>query len=214
MTRLKFAMAGLLAMAQAPVMATALVDGGFETKGAAPPVYSYCYDNLLQCAASPWVNLGSNTGVIKSGNASWGSVIADEGDYYGFIQTRGVLAQSFTATATGTGTASWIDTNRAGYGGLQSYDVSIFDGVTSFAIGSFTSAEGAWVARTSSVFALTNGATYSLRFTGLTDADSTAFIDTVSLATSNVPEPASWALLITGFGLTGAALRRRRAVIA
>lgn len=29
-----------------------------------------------------------------------------------------------------------------------------------------------------------------------------------------VPEPASWALLITGFGLTGSALRRRRAVAA
>jgi len=29
-----------------------------------------------------------------------------------------------------------------------------------------------------------------------------------------VPEPASWAMLIAGFGLTGAALRRRRAAIA
>ncbi|MBB6226455.1 hypothetical protein FHS79_000609 [Polymorphobacter multimanifer] len=29
-----------------------------------------------------------------------------------------------------------------------------------------------------------------------------------------VPEPASWAMLIAGFGLTGAALRRRRAVFA
>lgn len=28
-----------------------------------------------------------------------------------------------------------------------------------------------------------------------------------------VPEPASWAMLITGFGLTGAAMRRRRAVV-
>lgn len=31
---------------------------------------------------------------------------------------------------------------------------------------------------------------------------------------SGVPEPASWAMLIAGFGLTGAALRRRRAVAA
>nr|WP_243450482.1 PEPxxWA-CTERM sorting domain-containing protein [Polymorphobacter glacialis] len=28
-----------------------------------------------------------------------------------------------------------------------------------------------------------------------------------------VPEPASWALLIAGFGLTGAAMRRRRQAI-
>jgi hypothetical protein len=27
-----------------------------------------------------------------------------------------------------------------------------------------------------------------------------------------VPEPASWALLVAGFGLTGAAIRRRRAL--
>ena len=29
-----------------------------------------------------------------------------------------------------------------------------------------------------------------------------------------VPEPASWALMLSGFGLAGAALRRRRAVMA
>jgi hypothetical protein len=35
---------------------------------------------------------------------------------------------------------------------------------------------------------------------------------TLSNIESAVPEPASWALLITGFGLTGAMLRRRRAL--
>jgi hypothetical protein len=34
------------------------------------------------------------------------------------------------------------------------------------------------------------------------------------LVGSTVPEPASWAMLIAGFGLTGAALRRRRASVA
>jgi hypothetical protein len=36
------------------------------------------------------------------------------------------------------------------------------------------------------------------------------FIHTDFIATTAVPEPASWAMLIIGFGLTGAAARRRR----
>jgi hypothetical protein len=34
----------------------------------------------------------------------------------------------------------------------------------------------------------------------------------ISFQVSDVPEPASWAMLIAGFGLTGAVLRRRRAI--
>ncbi|WP_235902895.1 PEPxxWA-CTERM sorting domain-containing protein [Sandarakinorhabdus oryzae] len=36
----------------------------------------------------------------------------------------------------------------------------------------------------------------------------------LTIGTPGVPEPASWAMLITGFGLVGAAARRRRAVAA
>jgi hypothetical protein len=35
------------------------------------------------------------------------------------------------------------------------------------------------------------------------------FVEAVAPPTGGVPEPASWALLVTGFGLTGAAMRRR-----
>jgi hypothetical protein len=35
--------------------------------------------------------------------------------------------------------------------------------------------------------------------------------DTFAVTTGRVPEPASWAMLISGFGLVGAVLRRRRA---
>ena len=41
------------------------------------------------------------------------------------------------------------------------------------------------------------------------------FSDTViTLGGSNVPEPASWAMMIAGFGLVGAVSRRRRSVVA
>lgn len=40
------------------------------------------------------------------------------------------------------------------------------------------------------------------------------YIHTDFIATTAVPEPASWALLIMGFGLTGAAARRRRGMTA
>lgn len=38
--------------------------------------------------------------------------------------------------------------------------------------------------------------------------------DTLAVTTGAIPEPASWAMLITGFGLVGATLRRRRIAIA
>ena len=47
----------------------------------------------------------------------------------------------------------------------------------------------------------------------------TAYLDGNALSggflstTGGVPEPASWAMLIAGFGLTGAAMRRRRALV-
>jgi hypothetical protein len=207
-------------LAHAPLLATTLVDGGFETKGAALPVNSYCYDNVAAgdglCAASAWANLAGNSGVIRSSTAIWGGVVASEGNYFGFVQVTGVLAQSFTATENGTATVSWLDTNRPGYGSLQNYVVSVFDGMSSVTIGSYSPLTGPWVARTAASFALTNGTTYSLRFTGLETADATVFIDnvTLSVAPANVPEPASWALLIAGFGLTGAAMRRRRRALA
>ncbi|MEN9931742.1 MAG: hypothetical protein RIS17_315 [Pseudomonadota bacterium] len=40
------------------------------------------------------------------------------------------------------------------------------------------------------------------------------YIHTDFIASTAVPEPASWAMLIAGFGLTGAAMRRRRRVVA
>ena len=61
---------------------------------------------------------------------------------------------------------------------------------------------------------------YTIAFNGsarsLVLAGSASYFDSVTFganggpAVGGVPEPASWALLVAGFGLTGAALRRRR----
>lgn len=194
--------------------ATALVDGGFEARGAATPVTRFCYAGFAvvdpACAASAW----TGGGVIKSGNGDWGGTIAAEGDFYGFVQGTSVLSQSFTATQSGTGTLTWFDANRSGQGGLQSYDVALFDGVTTTLLGNYTSAFGSFAARSVSGFFLTNGTNYTVSFTGLTtyvgtsDSDRTAFIDGAAL--SSVPEPSSWAMMLAGFGLVGFAARRRR----
>lgn len=207
-----------MALMAAPASAVTLVDGGFEIQGAALPVANYCYNGVAAggnpaCAPGAW---GPNGGVIRTGNAAWGGKTTPAGTFFGFIQGRSVVSQSFTADQNATGVVSWIDTNRTNQGGLQSYDVSIFDGTTSTLIGNYTSATGGWVARSSSSFALVNGTTYTLRFTGLTsyvgtaNSDRTSFIDSIALATTPVPESATWVMLLAGFGLVGVSARRRR----
>jgi hypothetical protein len=63
-----------------------------------------------------------------------------------------------------------------------------------------------------SAFSLDAGQTYFLSFTSNGNPDNSRV--GVSLSMAFVPEPAAWVMLIAGFGLTGATLRRRRALAA
>jgi hypothetical protein len=91
----------------APALATTLVDGGFEAKGPALPVSSYCYDTIAAgdgvCAAGAWT---SNASVIRASNGARGGVAAASGNYYGFIQTTHMLEQTFTATEPSAATST------------------------------------------------------------------------------------------------------------
>ena len=53
------------------------------------------------------------------------------------------------------------------------------------------------------------GSSAAVSFAGL-EKEELYELDNVSVTGVGVPEPATWALMIGGFGLTGAALRRRR----
>ncbi|WP_394763224.1 PEPxxWA-CTERM sorting domain-containing protein [Phenylobacterium sp.] len=53
-------------------------------------------------------------------------------------------------------------------------------------------------------------------YSGILDADNTGHVGSVAFdrpVGGGVPEPATWALMIGGFGLAGGALRRRRAAL-
>lgn len=206
MSPIRFAAAAVLFILPVAAQAATIADGGFEAKGAALPVDHYCYDGFATgggaaCAASPW----HGGGIIHTGEGAWGSPAAPGGTYLAFVQSTQTLAQSFTAASNSGFNATWFDANRSNYGGTQTYTVTVNDGAATTVIGTYTSAIGGFIARSSAHFATSAGTTYILSFNGQATNDSTAFIDNVAL----VPEPTAWALLITGFGLTGFAMRRR-----
>ncbi|WP_353217320.1 PEPxxWA-CTERM sorting domain-containing protein [Sandarakinorhabdus sp.] len=216
----KLLVTAVLSLASMSASATTLVDGGFEAKGAALPVTNYCYDGLATpggpaCAASPWVG----GGVIISGSGPWGGVAAPEGGYYGFVQIDQTVSQSFTATANAKGSINWVDRNRPG-NLAQNYKVTLSNGVWTYTLGNYSGDLFTFAPRTSADFWLVSGDTYTVAFKGLTTydgtgaTDRTVFIDNVALTTMAVPEPATWAMLVVGFGLVGLARRRSNAVVA
>jgi hypothetical protein len=103
--------------------------------------------------------------------------------------------QGYT-NGVGTGALSFI-----GGSGNYSPTFSAFSGIGSNA---------AFAASTYS-FRATNAGTIKLAF-GTNSADNIGpLLDNVSLSIGAVPEPATWAMMIMGFGLIGGAMRSRKA---
>lgn len=74
---------------------------------------------------------------------------------------------------------------------------------------------GGWAAGTTGLLILDENGAFSDRVTVANDGPSGGATITFQSGTNNgVPEPATWALMITGFGMAGATLRRRARVIA
>ena len=214
MKKIVLAASALVASVSVPAAAQ-LADGSFEAQGAASiGNTSYCYLNNT-CVLGAWTGTG-NTGFVGANNADWPGAPGTDGSYHAFIQDTGALFQTFTAAATGTFALNYLDAGRSrpGYDGLHFY-VPRFNGQVleqGMTDGS-TPAGQTFTEHTTRAFRLVEGQSYTIGFTGdfYDGADATSFIDRVSLI-SAVPEPATWALMIIGFGATGGAMRRRSKV--
>jgi len=165
----------------------------------------------------------SNSGLINGSTGTpWFGGLPPAGfggAQYAFVQSNLNISQGFTSTASGIFTLSWLESARPRLnpttGGDQSYRVWL--GSTDF--GLFTTTSGqAFQQRTLNLGQAMAGGFYTLMFEGLFARDDTVFLDNVSLSVAaapppGIPEPGNWALLLAGFGLTGAVARRRRSAL-
>ena len=160
-------------------------------------------------------------GVVFTGDAGvaagTGFDAAPDGVQNAFLQSTSTSGAQIDISVTGLVAGdvysfSFFDDQRAGYG-VNPYTVS-FDGST---IASFSPAASGWTARTTSTFTAL-GSTGTLTFAApLLCCDNDAGIDNITLnggGPTGVPEPATWAMMLIGFGGMGAVMRSRRRVTA
>jgi len=201
-----------LSVSGAASAANLLTNGGFE----APNVGGAGYYNLgidhAVPAAFAWT-VSNNVDIVTYGAGYAPTTPAGGGglqaiDLVGYGNAGGV-SQTFATVAGQTYQLSFDYSHNPGIGGASAL-VSVAGG--SFQIANNDAADG-WL-HYSGTF-LATGANTTLSFDNLTGGGNAGvYLDNVSVTGGAVPEPATWALMLTGFGLAGATLRRRQFALA
>ena len=223
---IKAAVAATLVMATVPAAANLVANGSFE----APPTTLRFYP-VGSTAITNWtvVNLPGGSGNIQhSNNSDFGAlgVVASDGVQYldltGNIGRGGGIQSDAFATTVGTRYAVSFDVGAIFVAGFGSFGDSIVD---LYIDGDFA---GSYLNTMSLNSPGTDYQRFSQTFVAAGPTSTVAFYSSQSMASSNlgvifdkvdvsvagVPEPATWAMLIGGFAMVGAAARRRRAVAA
>jgi hypothetical protein len=222
-----------LAIAAAPLAAQAaqlLVNGGFEdgpalnaqfyARGVAPDGWSAVDGYEVPDIVGVGYDQGAPPFMVLLGPHSGSRFLDTNG-----VTPMGGLYQDVTGLEVGsTVTLSfWVSTWAQNSAGVL--NLSLIDPATNLALNgqsigiSFdnTRTSSAWFQSSFSAVVGASGAVRVL-FTadsGATDRGGLGLDDMTldgTLAATGVPEPQAWALMIAGFGLAGAAMRRRRAI--
>lgn len=129
------------------------------------------------------------------------------------MQNSGSLSQYFVSPG-GELALTWLTGGRPNLYGTNGGDETYAVEVDGAMVGTFSTVSGQ--SFTPETLALTDvsAGLHNLIFQGLiTTGDETSFFDNVSIvtgATITVPEPATWMLILAGFGALGVAIRLRR----
>lgn len=150
--------------------------------------------NFLSAVASGFYFLGAQVADVNVNATSWtlGNLVGN----------GGALSNGGSNTADGWGT---FNQTLDQFDGFNSRSSSI-----SFTL---TNTGGAWLSDSAVLGPNADGHTVAAHIGVCADASCTSFVST-GFATNGggvVPEPATWAMMILGFGGIGALLRRRRA---
>lgn len=197
------------AMTAATSAAAQVTNGGFE----APVVGGPCCTTTPPDPLPGWTVTEGDANVVAGTFSSTNGNLAYEGDQYLDLVGQsgsGGITQAVATTAGLSYEFSFAFSHNL-FAGLAaasaSYSIGGLTGVVTHSTGSTSDLD--WTVLTGRFVA--TGPTTTFSFTNLTGGQNEGvLLDGISL--SAVPEPATWALMILGFGAVGAAMRRRRAV--
>ncbi|MBW8816571.1 MAG: PEPxxWA-CTERM sorting domain-containing protein [Caulobacterales bacterium] len=221
------AAAALMALAMAPASASAatnlLVNGSFDDigAGASPEGWgglTYYVDGTHPGhVALPGWTVESGSVDLTDTHTTWGP--AADGEYSLDINgwDAGTISQGFNTIVGGHYTVSFAySRNAAGAPDPATADVTAGGNVFHISTANDSSLYGygghmLWQTGT---FDFVGSGHDVIRLAATIPGNGGVFFDKVSVSGGAVPEPAAWALMISGFGMAGTVLRRRRAQVA
>jgi len=211
--------AALLVSASAASATNIIMNGGFESPSISDPCCTTAPGNGT---VAPWTVVSGNVNVVNGTYGSQGTDgnpapnLAKEGTQYLDLigeGSAGSISQSFSTVLNQVYTLTFSYSHNI-FGG-SSDPAPSFSAAFSVGnlLGSVTHSSGTnmdldWKTYTGSFVG--NGGFETLNFTNTSPTTGNAGIFLDAISVSAAPEPATWMMMIGGFGVAGVAMRRRR----